>query len=1068
MKTWILLLTVLLTAPCATAADPLAEALQRGLLAEDARKDLAGAAAAYREAIELGDRQRTMVATALFRLAEAERALGRTNEAVTWYLRLMREYPEATNLTALAARRLPEGGDGADRRTATLHADLVLMKDLLRGYREERQRFIALTNDVIALALALKASHPTPELEGLIRRINDVEVALEALKSRYKPNHPRRQEIEAQIPELQRQIAVENTGILGRLQAREVEFETLIARQEDALARTTSATGSPAPGGSSLVGPEKFLVDEIALAEQQLKIANRRHDLGHADTEEVLKASREVLSLKRQLAAMQSRPKDIVDPVVPSFGELPDEEAREIERLKRLLANSPDLLNAPQGPENETPLQTAARLDQARVVEYLLQAGAGINALGGKGVTALYAAAEAGHKRMVELLLRAGADVNAGANGRTPLLIAVPYERTQVIETLLDAGASPNIQIGPVAMVLMGEAYERVSPFGLALLRRNLSLVEAMARHGADLNAPCSKDQVPLGIALSQGDWDIAALLLKLGANPEGDGADISPLRLAMGQSASPPPRELLDQLLAHGARLDQTSTRGETLLHLAVRSGSSHAVEWLLHHRASPSAPDADGVTPLMIAVWRRIEANDESQRVRSDRILSDLIAAGADVKSATRFTDDPRPGEQMRGPNMPPNGPPLSWVAVSMQTNLFRQLLSAGADPNTRNSRGMPLLYLMAAWLYPGMDPGLRVGALANARALLQAGAAPDVGFDGRTPLQIAVQSFPELVKLLLEFKADPNRRDNQGRSPLELVSDARWDGQAGLDREQQEQVLRALRAAGARDDAPDFQTIRVVRPSSRFTQILFRRNGTNDANRFTLLEALAVHYGILAAPAFRPEPSPSARAPVANQAFPSPGSPEPVRPGSAPRFGAGSLRSLPFPDWKRVVIRRPDSDGAQWTEIPVDVEEIFAPGGCDKDVVLHWGDVIEVPERDHAIREQWPRLPVEAVNAWAQCLAREVTVHVQGKETPVTLERVVEPWDARPTADSRFTLTGALSVSGLLRASSDASRVVLRRKEPATGAIVERIFDCRERQGEGASVWLQKGDEILVPEL
>ncbi|MBL9173488.1 MAG: hypothetical protein JNL10_08145, partial [Verrucomicrobiales bacterium] len=59
------LAALLLTAPFVHAADPIREALQRGLLAEEAQRDLAAAADAYAEAVRLGDEERSFVATAL-------------------------------------------------------------------------------------------------------------------------------------------------------------------------------------------------------------------------------------------------------------------------------------------------------------------------------------------------------------------------------------------------------------------------------------------------------------------------------------------------------------------------------------------------------------------------------------------------------------------------------------------------------------------------------------------------------------------------------------------------------------------------------------------------------------------------------------------------------------------------------------------------------------------------------------------------------------------------------------------------------------------------------------------
>jgi len=110
MKTLCSLLVLLWLAALpagAAATDALNEALQRGLLAEEAQRDLPAAAAAYAEAVRAGDDLRAPMATALFRLAESQRRLGQTNEALGHYRRLLREFPDQTNLTSLALRFLP-------------------------------------------------------------------------------------------------------------------------------------------------------------------------------------------------------------------------------------------------------------------------------------------------------------------------------------------------------------------------------------------------------------------------------------------------------------------------------------------------------------------------------------------------------------------------------------------------------------------------------------------------------------------------------------------------------------------------------------------------------------------------------------------------------------------------------------------------------------------------------------------------------------------------------------------------------------------------------------------------
>ena len=69
--------------------------LQRGLFEEEANHQLDAAIVDYKAAIENFDHERQLAATAIFRLGECYRKLGKTNEANAQYERLVREFREA-------------------------------------------------------------------------------------------------------------------------------------------------------------------------------------------------------------------------------------------------------------------------------------------------------------------------------------------------------------------------------------------------------------------------------------------------------------------------------------------------------------------------------------------------------------------------------------------------------------------------------------------------------------------------------------------------------------------------------------------------------------------------------------------------------------------------------------------------------------------------------------------------------------------------------------------------------------------------------------------------------------
>jgi hypothetical protein len=269
------------------------------------------------------------------------------------------------------------------------------------------------------------------------------------------------------------------------------------------------------------------------------------------------------------------------------------------------------------------------------------------------------------------------------------------------------------------------------------------------------------------------------------------------------------------------------------------------------------------------------------------------------------------------------------------------------------------------------------------------------------------------------------------------------------------------RLLRAAGARDDVPDFSAIKVARKSANYVQAVFRSGATNDPNRFTLLEVLATHYGEMTAPlAFRGvDPAAGGGGLGGPPGFAPAGPPRVGRPGSAPRESG-----LGFTDWRRVVIYRAAKQGLERQELPVDVEALVAAGDCSRDVVLEWGDVVELPERDHPVGAAFEGAPAGMGKLWQSCLARTVTITIKGEAKPLKLTVGAETSGSTPGVNP-FSLLGALRQPGLLRTSSDLRQVRVER--PAAPQPLRWQLDCSD-SGAAATFWLRDGDVIVVPDL
>lgn len=871
------------------AADPLSEAFQRGLLAEETRADFQAASAAYGEVIRLADAQRDLIATALFRLSETQRRLSRTNDAIAGYRRLIREFSTQTNLVTLATERLQALG-GAE----------------------------------------------TPQ----------------------KSRDP----------------------------------------------------------SSSLAAPLK--ADEGAS----------------------------------------------------------DPESRELERLRRMLVNSPDLIDAPQGENKETPLQTAARLDHGRVVEFLLSQR--VDPKGGaQDRPPLHLAAGAGHKRLVELLLKAGVPPDQlDKSGMTPLHWAVRAGRPQVVQSLLASGARPSIRFQ--GNLRFGDtSWSQLTPLGIAVMQGNRLSVELLEGAGASLNEEATRDRgpnsysySPLLLALHNRDGAMAQRLLELGADP----TLVIGGRIPLSEAIAWAPVELLDRLVGGRSKLPESlASQGPSLLQAAMEAFRPEGVDWLLAHGVSADEPDGDGRTPLHHLVSRN------QSFLSPDQLSSQLKIADALLKA---HADPNRPDRQGQTP--------LGNAAFEEWVSGVERLLHSGGNPNTLFRDGQPLIHILLGWLMDQPSHPTKTQQEGVIDLLLTRGADPNSEHEGKTLLGVAASGAtrsrnspqfsdasdgdPRWVRRLLDAKADPNRRPRGGGpTPLELVEDLVANAQEGSSKKNAVENARLLRAAGAKDRLPDFGAIQVVRKQSgrMLRTRVFRTQATNDPNAFTLLELLAAHQGPLVAPEVfhmgsRPETDATGAPAAGNPAVGFGGGLLPGGPvlTSFPRAFSPSApvgRGFAFPDWRRVVIHRPSPDATTWEEIPVDVDAWIASGDCLGDKPLKWGDLVELPERDHPLDAAYEGAPKGLVNVWTNCLTRTVEFRIRGETRSVKLSLAAK----KNESQDPFSLNGALRQPSLLRTTSDLRNLRIERRGP-TGVQTWNIDGSDA--GITASFWLRNGDRIEVPDL
>jgi uncharacterized protein len=172
--------------------------------------------------------------------------------------------------------------------------------------------------------------------------------------------------------------------------------------------------------------------------------------------------------------------------------------------------------------------------------------------------------------QMVELLLKAGADPNkATRKGMTPLIVAVPQKTNDIFELLLQRyKANPNkVALQHTALTI---ALDKATEGQIRWER-----VEALLKHGADINIDLDRGMTPVIDFTVQGDYNVVLWLLEHGANYEArDSARITMMCYLRNNYKAYPRLEgkynddrnaVRDWLLAHGVK----PSRIDPALHL-------------------------------------------------------------------------------------------------------------------------------------------------------------------------------------------------------------------------------------------------------------------------------------------------------------------------------------------------------------------------------------------------------------------------------------------------------------------------------------------------------------------
>ena len=374
-------------------------------------------------------------------------------------------------------------------------------------------------------------------------------------------------------------------------------------------------------------------------------------------------------------------------------------------------------------------------------------------AAGPDGTTALHWAVHYGDLEAAKRLIGGHAALDqVNRYGLAPLHVAAAEGNAQLLKILLDAGASVNLpgRNGETSLLM-------------AARKGCGECVKALLARGADVKVRDKEfEQTALTLAAWSGSTQSVDLLLR-------DGADVN-ARTRLGPEpkffepnagrASHGDGILRGGVPERGSRPPRAGAM--TALHYAAREGHTAVVTLLLANGARIEEPEANGVRPLLLAIL-----NDHADTARF------LIEHGADVNADDWYGRTPL------------------WAAVDIRN------VELDGEINTQVADRAGARAIILLLLDHGANPNARTRESPPTRVwLMQAGSLSWVDFTGQTPfLRAALSGDVSVMRLLLEYQANPNIATFGGTTPLMAAAGVNWVYFQTFD-EGQEQLLEAVK--------------------------------------------------------------------------------------------------------------------------------------------------------------------------------------------------------------------------------------------------------------------------------
>ncbi len=357
-------------------------------------------------------------------------------------------------------------------------------------------------------------------------------------------------------------------------------------------------------------------------------------------------------------------------------------------------------------------------------------------------------AAAAQRMEAVRVLLEADVDVNTPQpDGATPLLWATHWDDLETAALLLRAGADPN-----------AAEDHGVTPLALACENGSVAMVDTLLAAGAHAGAVQTNGLTPLMIAARTGNVDVVRTLLVHDA--EVNAATAEATQTALMWSVAERHLDIVRVLIAAGADVRASSTRGFTPLLFAARNGDIDTASALLAAGARVNDLGSDGTHPLPLAV---VSGQEEFARF--------LLERGADPNGTLYGVAALHAAA----------GPVDIWLREWLRARGIDGVLGSGLV----GLRPAARLALVHTLLDHGANPNIRIeasttveGYLTTARGAFETYAIGTGDLRGATPLWVAAfaasrSGGADMIRTLLAGGADLTLRTDDQTSALMTVA-------------------------------------------------------------------------------------------------------------------------------------------------------------------------------------------------------------------------------------------------------------------------------------------------------